>query len=704
MPLYKRKTFPLSEPAKDLKPQDLVFQIRFTKEIFKDYSEYLKRLNFYRRKVWTCKFTGKSNLTYEEALVSELKASEKIQQFPKEFIGRVLRDVQFSMAPLRDLANSIAAKLQEPLLEGCELLGKKNNRVYPCKIVKVLEDNDVTKYEVAWLDKDKKITGNALVKGEDLTRNKLPFTREVLKSFIRDSTYRNVPWVIHEELAKQHGISTDPPDELKDKISIQDGVVVNSKKRKKPEERKDIKADTGDVAKKEDQEQNGESIKYPIEDLLVQPSNDDQRLSERPSPHSDFTVPMDCVGDFLMVWEFCTSFGRFLHLSPFPIEDFGYALCHKDSNLVLVTECHSALLRLLMKDNGEYFITLTKKKRKLKITLVTWSEYLCDFLEMSDGAELSTHCSTIRRGYYGLLDVHVKLKILVELVVHALDSEVFREYLDECIDEQKAFAAAKRDEVLEEGRKKREEKRLKVDQDNKAVVAGCGEESGRNKPEDPLDQNHCEQKQDVSKVKKNGCMSSKKHSPLNSSDSEQGNTTSDRNAKKQRTDTDVSPENANDKRAVHKMMKNEIKEVIENKNKEQRKQYLEREIEKRYVRTNPLGKDKDYYRYWFFQRDGRIFVESSDSRQWGYYCTKEELDAFLNSLNSKGVRERALKKQVEKYYDKICLGLLKRAKDTNQKIEVEDEASLRRSTRVRAPPKDNPALAFLKYTNKSRED
>lgn len=38
-----------------------------------------------------------------------------------------------------------------------------------------------------------------------------------------------------------------------------------------------------------------------------------------------------------------------------------------------------------------------------------------------------------------------------------------------------------------------------------------------------------------------------------------------------------------------------------------------------------------------------------------------------------------------------------------QKIAVE-EAVLRRSTRVRAPPRDNPALAFLKYENKWKED
>lgn len=37
MPLYKRTPFLLAEPPKDLEPHEQVYQIRFTKEIFRDY-------------------------------------------------------------------------------------------------------------------------------------------------------------------------------------------------------------------------------------------------------------------------------------------------------------------------------------------------------------------------------------------------------------------------------------------------------------------------------------------------------------------------------------------------------------------------------------------------------------------------------------------------------------------------------------------
>lgn len=45
----------------------------------------------------------------------------------------------------------------------------------------------------------------------------------------------------------------------------------------------------------------------------------------------------------------------------------------------------------------------------------------------------------------------------------------------------------------------------------------------------------------------------------------------------------------------------------------------------------------------------------------------------------------------------------KRSKDLVQEVALE-EAVLRRSSRVRAPPKKNPANAFLEYVNKWKDD
>ncbi|XP_038900334.1 DDT domain-containing protein DDB_G0282237 isoform X2 [Benincasa hispida] len=710
MPLLKRKPFPLADSPKDLEDHELVYQVRFTKEIFRNYNEYLSRINLYRRRVWMCKFTGKSNLTYEEALVSEKCAAEKVQQFPKDLIVPALQIIQYSMLSLKDLADTVAVKLQECLFVGTELYGRKDDQIYSCKIIKVLENGaDEVQYEVAWLDKNKKETETALLNVEDLVQKKPPLSRRFLKSFIRESTYRSAPWVLHDKLAQNHGISTDLPQELRSNVFFRDGLLVCNKKRKasdtetsSPEKCKRRSMErgraNGSIAENGAKKEGGlldEDIKYPIDDILVQPGPDDPVFSERPSPSREFKVPMNCVGDLLMVWDVCSSFSRLLHLWPFSLDDFERAIYHKESNVPLLVEAHSAFFRLLLKDNGEYSSLVQGKKRKMKITLINWTEYLCDFLEMIGNPKLCANTATIKRGHYGLLATHVKLGILCELVNHSLESNIFREKLDVIIEQRQALGATRRGEALEEGRKKREEKeRLKSEPISNGHLNGHLKD--REKSE-ITKTDHGRQNKDSSK-NRNGVVISSQNglSPVKSED-DHPIAYLKKMAKKRNSDITATSANS------PKEAKDDRMEFNDKNTKEQRRVYYERELEKRSIKTNPLGKDRNHNRYWWFRRDGRIFVESSDSKEWGYYSSVEELDTFMGSLNCKGERERALSKHLEKSYSRICLELNKRSKDLTNQIAVE-EAVLRRSTRVRAPPRENPATAYLRYVNRWKED
>ncbi|KAJ6697191.1 hypothetical protein OIU85_003544, partial [Salix viminalis] len=301
------------------------------------------------------------------------------------------------MLSLKDLADKIAAKLQETLFLGAVLHGKrKKSDLCPCKILKVLEEGTVkTKYEVAWLDRNKKVIETAIVNRNDLIWKKSPFSRNSLKPFIRKSTYRSFPWVLHDKLAEKYQISRDPPQDLEGKVFIQDGIVYN--KRKKD-------ATNGQVAKK------------------------------------------------------------------------------------------------------------------------------------------------------------------------------------------------------------------------KGVV-----------------------------------FSARPNNPSKRSESSHSNMKSKKTGKKKNMNAESQAENAMDvtKKEALILLRDEKNTAAKRSSKEQRREYFEREIEKRILHTNPLGKDRDYNRYWLFKRDGRMFVESSDSKQWGYYCCKEEIDLLMGSLNPKGERERALQKQVERFYSRI---------------------------------------------------
>ncbi|XP_062219321.1 uncharacterized protein LOC133919087 [Phragmites australis] len=624
MPLFKRKPFSLLEPPKDLDPKEKVFQIRFSKEIFRDYQEYLKRLNLYRQRVWTCKVSGKSNITFEEALVSEHNAMEKAKKMPTELIAHVLQMTQYSTLGLHELVNKIYASLQEEVFEGIELHAKKDGSEARCKILKILDSGDTKMYEVGWICQGKTVISTSVVKAADLIHRRAPVSRNTLKIFIRDATSQSTPWIIHENLAKKYGIPIEPPND----------IMLQKRGRKRHE---DGTIQDGRKKLKKDEGLTNVPIKYPIDDLLVRPTADDTVLVKRPPLATDFRVPRCSVGDLLMVWDFCSSFGRLLNLSLFSLTDLENAICHKESNALLV-EVHAAIFHLLIKDEGDYFTILRNKKRKLKVNLVTWAEYLCDFLELTKIEELSNNITTVRRGYYGPIDTDIKLKILRELVEEAVTTSAIREILSERVDQKQALAATKRESTRKEKEDQTLNTEIAMKNDNNQTDAV---QDGNESVDEQVREKEEKDKSNFSRSKTEG----KRH-----------------------------------------MVRN-----------------LETEIEKLSIRSSPLGKDRHYNRYWFFRREGRLFVENADSREWGYYSTKEELDTLMGSLDVKGIRERALKRQLEKFYNKISNALEKRSKDIAYKILLE-EAVLRRSTRVRAQPKDNPSMAFLKYVNKWKEN
>ncbi|EMS63965.1 hypothetical protein TRIUR3_33030 [Triticum urartu] len=405
-------------------------------------------------------------------------------------------------------------------------------------------------------------------------------------------------------------------------------------------------------------------VKYPIDDLLVKPVADDPLLSKRCPASTDFKVPISSVGDLLMVWDFCMSFGRLLCLSPFSLSDLENAICHKETNLVLLVEIHTALLNLLINDEGEYFEFIQNKNRKSKVSLVTWKEYLCDFMEMTS---ISSNISTVRRGHYGLVPTSLKLEILRELVDEAIATIAVKEKLDERIDQQHALAAEKR----EIARKSKEEQKL---------IMEVATEKEMNQANAVQDGNENVNSQLVAKE-----GNERKNAPTSKMGDAKLHLDGNGNVNSQL----VAKEGKERKNAPASKM-GDVKLHLG--------RHLEKELLDQSVRTSPLGKDRYYNRYWFFRREGRLFVESADSKEWGYYSTKEELDALIGSLNIKGIRERALKQQLDKFYNKISNAVEKRLKEVTHQLLVE-EAVLRRSSRVHAHPKDSPSTSFLEYVN-----
>ena len=83
MPLLNKQKFVKKPIPADLKPDEEIFYSKLTQEIFRDYDEYFERTILCNSLVWTCNLSGKTGLTYAEAVESEEKAHKSLQSFPK---------------------------------------------------------------------------------------------------------------------------------------------------------------------------------------------------------------------------------------------------------------------------------------------------------------------------------------------------------------------------------------------------------------------------------------------------------------------------------------------------------------------------------------------------------------------------------------------------------------------------------------------
>ncbi|XP_075048799.1 bromodomain adjacent to zinc finger domain protein 1A isoform X2 [Mixophyes fleayi] len=90
MPLLHRKPFSRTPPPSDLDPAERLFYCRVTNEVFREYDEFFERTILCNSLVWSCSFTGKSGLTYHEALESEKKIRKSLQNFPEPVVVPML--------------------------------------------------------------------------------------------------------------------------------------------------------------------------------------------------------------------------------------------------------------------------------------------------------------------------------------------------------------------------------------------------------------------------------------------------------------------------------------------------------------------------------------------------------------------------------------------------------------------------------------
>ncbi|KAJ1986496.1 hypothetical protein GGI25_001976 [Coemansia spiralis] len=118
------------------------WEIRFTGEIFTDYDKYLDRMAQYRKPVWTCKESGQSNLTYEQAMLSERALQHRATGigFSDMLICEMLTFLSQSSLPIAQAIDALYYRFQLDFFIGEHIDVKypgTDGAMYECLVVGV---------------------------------------------------------------------------------------------------------------------------------------------------------------------------------------------------------------------------------------------------------------------------------------------------------------------------------------------------------------------------------------------------------------------------------------------------------------------------------------------------------------------------------------------------------------------------------------
>jgi bromodomain adjacent to zinc finger domain protein 1A len=216
MPCLKRKEVfnDFNSDPNDLEPDEYIFYIPFTKEKFRNYNEFYKKMAFYQSKHWQCKVTGKTGLTYLEALNSEKSAEQKLLLLPEVYFKPLLAIIQYNSLTFEHLVEEIWRVFQNCYFVGEKVIYHEEGSSCLCEVVAArkehasefieefsikLETEEIKqhKYDVVRCS-DQKFYRN--INGTQLNRQKNPLTKNIIRQFIREVAYKDryvgAPWIV----------------------------------------------------------------------------------------------------------------------------------------------------------------------------------------------------------------------------------------------------------------------------------------------------------------------------------------------------------------------------------------------------------------------------------------------------------------------------------------------------------------------------
>lgn len=321
-------------------PHERVFQLWPSGETFEKYGDYLSAMLSHKKPTWTCKFTGRSGLLYNEAYESEKKAEAQILTLSEDLRKRLVSRVHGSAESIEQLAQILIEMAAlgpdvgdciKVTVEGEAMIGK---------IVGVIRGEGPVQYKVELLgpvtetEISPDLAGEVGATGTGVLRmleERSSISRSLAKKLIRGCASRksySSPWIVDDDLCEKYHL---PPI-----------ILPNASKLLATEALEEEKGPVEEAKKvKEPPLPDHLTPEYPVPDLLI-PS---QLITSSPWPQ-----PQESVHPLLALetWNFLHRFAEPLELAPFDLDDWYGALDKLPSNWVIWEEAVIALLKPLI--------------------------------------------------------------------------------------------------------------------------------------------------------------------------------------------------------------------------------------------------------------------------------------------------------------------------------------------------------------------
>ncbi|KAF2086511.1 hypothetical protein K490DRAFT_57804 [Saccharata proteae CBS 121410] len=221
-------TFVPDPPIRDDNTQ--VWIMPMTGEVFTDYDRYTARLDFYRKKQFTNPITGQSNLNFFDAREAEDEDAQEIKSiFPVPLRYPVCRRVHHStIGRLEDLVTRVHMELKDDYYPGEHVIAQvdeardmrqpgiiRDKITFPPSAIPTLHQQPAVSTYFVTIPSGDGGTRDILLDTKKLSRDRRIYTRNILRSFIRNITtrqdYRGAPWEVKPELVAEFKLPKEIP-------------------------------------------------------------------------------------------------------------------------------------------------------------------------------------------------------------------------------------------------------------------------------------------------------------------------------------------------------------------------------------------------------------------------------------------------------------------------------------------------------------